>query len=547
MAEFLDLDTRRQVSEIFARLAAPVRLVFFTQSQACRTCREQRALLEELAALSDRITLEVHDLLADAELAHTLGIDKVPATAVLGPGGDVGIRFYGITSGYEFGSLVQAMVRVAENNAGLTPELEALVQLIDEPVHLEVMVTPTCPYCPRAVQLAHQLALANPRVRADMIESSEFPHLVQRYRVHGVPRTIINGAQGFEGALPPGQALMEILRATKPEIYERLEAGIREQRGERRVAAISADHLYQLAIVGAGPAGLTAALYAARKGLDTALVGDRVGGQVADTATVENWPGISTIGGRELGDALRNHAEVYPLAERLHTRVTRVERTEDRFLLHLEGGDRLQARAVVYGAGKQYRRLGVPGEERFLGRGIAFCATCDAPLYADKRVAVVGGGNSAFTAVRDLLGFAREIHLIHISDQFSADPLLQEEIMAAPRVTCHRSLRVTAFLGDEALTGVRVEAVDGSERFDIAVDGVFLEIGLTPNAEPLRELLALNETGEVPVQRDQSTAVPGLFAAGDVTDEPEKQIVVAAGAGAKAALAAYRYLSGGLA
>lgn len=545
MAEYLDTDTQRQVSEILARLPAPVRLVHFTQAQACGACREQRELLEAVAGLSDKLTLEVHDLLGEADAAHGLGIDKVPATAVIGPAGDAGIRFFGLTAGFEFASLMEAVVRVAEGQSGLSPEVEALARLIDVPVHLEVMVTLTCPFCPRAVHLAHQFALTNPLIRADMVESAEFPHLVQRYRVHGVPRTVINGIHGFEGALPAGQAVMEILRAVKPDVYERLEAGLRELRGERRVAAPSPDHLYQTAIVGAGPAALTAALYAARKGLDTVLIGDRVGGQVADTATVENWPGVPSIGGQELAAAFRNHAEVYPVAERLHARVTRIERADDRFLLHTDSGDRLQARTVIYCAGKQYRRLGVLGEERFLGRGIAFCATCDAPLYRDKRVAVVGGGNSAFTAVRDLLGFAREIHLIHISDRFTADPSLQQEIMAAPRVTCHRNLRVTAYLGDERLTGVRVEAVDGSERFDLAVDGVFLEVGLTPNAEPVRDLIALNAAGEIPVQRDQSTALPGFFAAGDVSDEPEKQIVVAAGAGAKAALAAYRFLTGG--
>jgi alkyl hydroperoxide reductase subunit F len=545
MAEFLDADTKRQVSDVFARLPAPVRLVFFTQAQACGACREQHALLEELAALSDRVRLEVHDRVGETSLAHDLRIDKVPATAVLGTGEDAGIRFYGLTVGYEFGSLIQAMVRVADANPGLPPEVEALVALIDEPVHLEVMVTPTCPYCPRAVHLAHQFALANAQIRADMVESTEFPHLVQRYRVHGVPRTIINGAHGFDGALPAAQAIMEILRVVKPDAYERLEASLREMRGERRVATPAPEHLYQVAIVGAGPAALTAALYAARKGLDVALIGERLGGQVADTASVENWPGIPSIGGRELGEAFRDHTEVYPVAERLHARVNRIEHADDRFVLRMDGDDRVQARTIVYCAGKQYRHLGVPGEERFLGRGIAFCATCDAPLYTDKRVVVVGGGNSAFTAVRDLLGFAREIRLVHVGERFTADPTLQQEIMAAPKVTCHRNLRVTAFLGDEKLTGVRVEAVDGSERFDIAADGVFLEIGLTPNADPVRDLLILNERGEVPVQRDQSTAIPGLFAAGDVTDEPEKQIVVAASAGAKAALAAYRYLTGG--
>ena len=198
---------------------------------------------------------------------------------------------------------------------------------------------------------------------------------------------------------------------------------------------------------------------------------------------------------------------------------------------------------MVYCAGKRYRTLGLPSEQRFLGHGIAFCATCDAPLYRDKRVAVVGGGNSAFTAARDLLPFARRIHIINILDRFQADPVLLEKVRNSGHVSLYPATEVKEFLGKEHLTGIRLQSTDGKQRQDLQVEGVFLEIGLVPNAAPLTNLLDLNAHGEVPVQRDQSTAVPGLFAAGDVTDEPVKQMIVAAGAGAKAALAAYEYLA----
>ncbi|MGB9605335.1 MAG: FAD-dependent oxidoreductase, partial [Bryobacteraceae bacterium] len=489
------------------------------------------------------LTLEVYELIADGDKARQFGVDKVPATIVASEK-DYGIRFFGVTGGYEFGSLVEDIEMVSRGVSGLSREAEQLARLIVRPVHLEVMVTLTCPYCPRMVRLAHQLAFLNEAVTADMVDASEFPQLAQRYQVHGVPRTVINGRPAFEGALEPVAAIIEILRVGNPREYERIEALAREARGERLVSEPDPAHLYDVAIVGAGPAAFTAAIYAARKMLDVVLLGDEPGGQVNDTALVENWPGIPEVGGLELAESLRHHAEHYRFAMALHVTVERVDRENGTFQLRLAGGTQYQARSVIYCAGKRYRRLGVPGEDRFIGRGIAFCATCDAPLFRGKRVAVIGGGNSAFTAARDLLSYARQIDIFNILPDWQADRVLFEEVTRSGRVRLHPATRVVEFLGRESLQGLRVESIDGQQRTDFLVEGVFLEIGLTPNSTPVEHLVKLNEAGEIPVDRNQATAVPGLFAAGDVTDEPEKQIVVAAAAGAKAALAAHRYLLG---
>ncbi len=543
----LDEATRRELETRLGALERPVKLLFFGQgSPACGNCREQEALLEAVAAAGDQVTLEKLDLVKDAGRARALGVDKVPATLVLGGDGeDYGIRFYGITSGYEFGSLVEAIEMVGSGRSGLPEELEKLALLVDRPTHLEVMVTLTCPYCPKMVRLAHQLAFVNPQIRADMIDSAEFPQLVQRYRVSGVPRTIIDGRPAFEGALPPHEAILEILKVASPAAWERIDAEMRTLAGERKARQIEPGRRYDLVVVGAGPAAMTAVIYAARKALDVAVIGREPGGQIVNTETVENWPGIPAIGGRELATLFRNHAERFPVAERLGAEVTGVERRDDGdFEVATGDGSRCRARALIWCAGKRYRTLQVPGEARFLGRGIAFCATCDAPLYADRRVAVVGGGNSAFTAARDLLPWAREIHIINILPDFQADPVLIEAVTASDKVKLHPSTHVRAFLGDDRLTGVRLESADGSERQDLPVEGVFLEIGLVPNSGPLEGLVELDELGQVPVERDGSTAVPGLFAAGDVTDVPDKQIVIAAGMGALAALAAERYLKG---
>jgi alkyl hydroperoxide reductase subunit F len=541
MATFFTPDVAAQIRERLTGLDRPVRLLHFTQPFACGGCAEQKQLLEELTALSPKLTLELRDLLSPD--AARLAIDKVPATLVLAGDDDFGIRFYGRPGGYEFISLLDTILMVSTGESGLDPAIEALAASITVPTHLEVMVTLTCPYCPKMVHLGHQLAFVNPNVRADMVDASEFPDLVQRYGVHGVPRTVINGRPAFEGALPAAKAVMDILQEVDPAAYEAADAAIRELRGERLTTEASPDTIYDVIVVGAGPAGMSAALYAVRKNRQVALIGRKAGGQITDTATVENYLGVTNIGGRELAELFRHHLETYPVAERCHTGVSTIRRAGDQFEVATDDGHVYRGRTVIYAAGSQYRRLGVPGEERFIGRGIGFCATCDAPLYRDKAVAVVGGGNSALTAVHDLAPFAREIHLVHHGDRLRADEALVARVREMAKVTIHLNAEIREFLGQAALAGVRVASVDGRERYDLAVEGVFLEIGLTPNSDAVRDLVPLNQMGEIPVSRDQSSAVAGLFAAGDVTDERDKQIVIAAGAGARAALAADRYLA----
>jgi alkyl hydroperoxide reductase subunit F len=542
MTQFIDEHAREELAPALAGLTRPVRLVLFTQEHACGTCREQQQLLEELAALSGKLTVEVHDLVADAALATSYRVSRVPATAVVSGDDDPGIRFTGVTLGYEFASLIEAISMVSAGQSGLEPELARWVSLIGEPLHLEIMVTLTCPYCPRMVKLAHQLAAASPLIFSEMIDAAEFPDLAQRYQVSGVPRTVINERPAFEGALPPADAILEILKTASPAAYEQIDAELRTARGERKIHPLDPGHRYDVLIVGAGPAAMTAAVYAARKNLDVALIGEHPGGQITDTALVENWPGVPQAGGIELAEAFRDHAERHPVAEQLHTTVTSVERADGAFRIRTADGAAYQAAAVIYAAGARYRRLGVSGENRFIGHGISFCATCDAPLLRDKRVAIIGGGNSAFTAARDLLPFAAEIHLVNVLPGWQADPVLLAEVTADPRVRLHPATEVKEFLGTSQLTGIRLQATDGTQRIDLPIDGAFLEIGLTPNSRPLASLLTLTPGGEIPAGPGQSTTIPGLFAAGDVTDEPDKQIVTAAAAGAKAALAAHRYL-----
>jgi alkyl hydroperoxide reductase subunit F len=541
LSDIIDEATKLELQSILTVLTTPISLLFFTQKNACPECIQQQKLLKELDSLSDKFNLEIYDFVLNRDKARKYKIDKIPATVVVGKK-DYGIRFYGLTVGYEFTSLLEAIVMVSTGESGLEPQFEILVSNINEPVHIQVMVTLTCPYCQQMVHVANQFALVNDNIRADMVEASQFPQLVQRYDVTGVPKTIINEVHSFEGALPVEAVYLEILKAVNPEEYSRIEQMIREAQGIRKVKRAEEGQEYEVVIVGGGPAAMSAAIYASRKGLAVALITNKLGGQLTYTASIENYLGLPKISGTDMTELFRNHLEEYLIAEALGTNVVEVEKDDSGFIVSTDDDRRFRARSVIYCAGKEYRRLGVPGEERFLGRGISFCATCDAPLYRSKQVAVVGGGNSAFTAARDLLNFASEINLIHRREEFKADAKLIREVRNASNVVFHAPMLVRGFLGKDRLTGVRLESVDGKDRYDLKIDGVFLEIGLTPNSSALKNLIQLNEWGEVPINRDQSTTIQGLFAAGDVTDVREKQISIAVGQGALAALSAYRYL-----
>jgi alkyl hydroperoxide reductase subunit F len=392
------------------------------------------------------------------------------------------------------------------------------------------------------VHTGHQFAYLNDHIRADMVESSQFLDLARMYQVEGVPRTIINETTVLEGLYPERLLYLAILEAVEPGKYRRIEAAIQDAQGLRNVLPLEEGHVYDVIIVGGGPAALSAALYAARKNLDVGLMAKQIGGQLAYTAQIENYLGFPAVGGNELLQRFQFNAESYPLAELVGAKVTEVKEAHGGFLVYTGDGREFAAQSVIYSAGKEYVRLGVPNEERFLGRGIAFCATCDAPLYTGRRVAVVGGGNSAFTAVRDLLGFASEVHLIHRRETFTADATLVAEIEGHVKVVVHTPYEVVSFVGDKRLVEVEIRSLQNGQTESLEVDGVFLEIGLTPNTEAVRGLVKLNERGEIPVRSDGSTELPGFFAAGDVTEVPEKQISVAVGQGALAALSAYAYL-----
>jgi alkyl hydroperoxide reductase subunit F len=304
------------------------------------------------------------------------------------------------------------------------------------------------------------------------------------------------------------------------------------------------DHVYDLAILGAGPGGLTAAVYASRKQLDVVMITGDIGGQTNLTQDIENYMGFRFISGQELADKFREQVEQFPI-KILLGKLAEGIRQEDKLLrIAVSGEEEVVARTVIVATGKRSRTLGVPGEKELVGRGISFCSICDAPFFRDQRVAVIGGGNSGITAVVDLLKVAREITVIEITDTWRADPVLIERARASEKVRWLAGHRVVRIEGTEEVTGIVVAPTAGGPEELIELEGVFLEIGLQPNTDFLKGFVELNEYGEIVIDARCRTSVPGVFAAGDVSNTPEKQIIVAAGEGAKAALGVYQYLLG---
>ncbi len=298
--------------------------------------------------------------------------------------------------------------------------------------------------------------------------------------------------------------------------------------------------MYDTVIIGMGPAGMTAAVYAARKKMNTLLVGKEYGGQVAQTSEVENYMGFQMISGPALMDKFEEQVRRYPV-ERKQSAVLRVEKEGGHFVVQCDDREEYRCRTVIYSAGKYPRRLNIPGEKEFTGRGVSYCAVCDGPFFEGRPVAVIGGGNSALMAVIDMVKIATHVYSVSIGE-WNADPLLAEQTLQAKNLTVLKGYRTVSVNGEENVHGITICSLESGEEKELAVAGVFVEIGTMPGSEPVKELVRINNLGEIEVDCSCNTDVPGFFAAGDVTNIPAKQVIVAAGEGAKAALGAYRHL-----
>lgn len=481
------------------------------------TGRELRQLVQEFAALSDQLSTEAIPMAAGA-----------PPTLAIGVAGErPRIRFTGVPLGHEFSSFLLAVLHVGGHPPKETPEVLAAVRALAGPLHLETFYSLSCQNCPEVVQALNTLAAVNPQISHTALDGAVVPRLVESRQVMAVPSVFLN-----EQPLTQG-------RKTLAELVALLDGG---QSQEARERALQEKPRFDVLVVGGGPAGAASALYAARKGLRVGVLAERFGGQTQDTLGIENLPSVAYTEGPKLSQDLRSQLQGVGVDLIEGLRASSLDaRGHD--LEVAVGSGLLRARSVILAPGARWRTLDVPGEAMYRNRGVAYCPHCDGPLFKGKRVAVVGGGNSGVEAAIDLAGLAREVVVLEFGPSLRADHVLQERLRALPNVRVFTHAHTQEVLGDgQRVIGLRYRNRDTQTDHVLDLEGVFVQIGLTPQTDWLRETVALNAHGEIVVDAHGQTSLPGVFGAGDATTTPYKQIVMAMGDGARAALAAFDFL-----
>lgn len=475
---------------------------------------ELRELLTDFASCSEHITVQ--------ELP-----DTVPGVRfdVWRDGRPTGIQFCGVPGGHEFSSLVLAVLNV--DGQGKLPDegVRQRVRALQGPVRLRTYVSLTCTNCPDVVQALNQMALIHDDFQHTMIDGELAEADIEALGIQGVP------------AVVSGSTVVHVGRANFAELLETLEGALGHAQLERVPQPVKR---YEVVVVGGGPAGASAAIYSARKGLRTAVVAQRLGGQVQETVGIENLISVPYTEGRRLAADLEKHLHAYAIDLLDNRKVEEIVDLGSAKEIRLQGGEILQTEALILATGAKWRELGVPGEKDYLGRGVAFCPHCDGPFYKGKRVAVVGGGNSGVEAAIDLAGICGHVTLIEFAEKLRADDVLIAKLKTLPNVVVITNARTTEIVGNgQTVVGLRYQDRASETARDVELDGVFVQIGLIPNSAVAKGLVETNRAGEIVIDERCRTSKPGIYAAGDVSTTPFKQIIIAMGEGAKAALTAF--------
>lgn len=534
----LDAAIKKQLSEYFQKLDQAVILRTYSGEHAKKD--ELHRMLKDIAGLSDHITLEAA---AAEDAAHAAGDPEGPLRFdVLNPGRETGIRFSGIPGGHEFSSLILAILQTGGSALKLDGGIQKFAKGIQAPLRFQTVVSLSCHNCPDVVQTLNSFSLLNENISHEMIEGGVFPEFVEKHKVQGVPAVFLNGEPFANGKLDAGQIIDKLIQYLPANDATSADAGETQ-------AADEQPEEFDVVVVGGGPAGVASAIYSARKGLKVAVVADRLGGQVKDTMGIENLIALAKTTGPELTQSLSELLGSHDISVKEHLRVENIasgERDHDRKLVTLNTGERLASHTVVLATGAKWRELNVPGEKEFLGKGVAYCPHCDGPFFKGKDVAVIGGGNSGVEAALDLSGIVKSVTVVEFSDSLKADQVLLDRLDRTQNISAIVNAATSQVLNDgDKVTGLkykdRAGAEDAPER-DVVVDGVFVQIGLLPNTGFVKDLVECNRFGEIVIDDACRTNVPGVFACGDATTTPYKQIVVALGEGAKASLSAFEYL-----
>ncbi|MEG0647728.1 MAG: alkyl hydroperoxide reductase subunit F [Bacteroides sp.] len=502
---------KEQLKGLFAGLESTYLLHINVSSQ--HPSRDELVdMLEDVASCSDRISCRVEE-------------GEALAFVLFKNGARTGISFRGIPNGHEFTSLLLAILNLDGKGKNF-PDASICnrVKSLKGPIHLTTYVSLTCTNCPDVVQALNAMTTLHAEITHEMVDGALYQNEVQTKKIQAVPAVFADGA------------LLHVGRGEFGELLAKLEAvyGVNETEVETETKQ------YDVLVAGGGPAGAAAAIYSARKGLRVAIVAERIGGQVKETVGIENLISVPETTGAQLADNLRTHLSCYPIDLLEHRKIDRVSLDGGDKKLITSVGETLSAPALVIATGASWRKLNVPGETDYIGRGVAFCPHCDGPFYKGKHVAVVGGGNSGVEAAIDLAGICSKVTVFEFMDELKADSVLQEKLRSLSNVEVFTSSQTIEVLGNgDKLTALRIKNRKTEEERVVELDGVFVQIGLTANSSPFNEAVEVNRLGEVIIDAHCRTSVPGIYAAGDVSTVPYKQIIIAMGEGAKAALSAF--------
>jgi len=510
----LDATLKTQLKTYLEKVVQPIEIVATLDDSA--KAREMQALLADIVVLSDKITL----------VEKTEGDVRKPSFAITRPGTDIAVTFAGIPMGHEFTSLVLALLQVGGHTIKFDDAVIEQIRNLEGDFHFETFISLTCHNCPEVVQALNAMSVINPRIRVTTIDGGVFPKEVEERQIMAVPMMFLNGEHFGQG------------RTSVEEILAKLDTSA----GARQAEELSKKDVFDVLIVGGGPAGAAAAIYAARKGIKTGVVSERFGGQVLDTLAIENFISVTETDGPKFAVALEQHVKAYDV-DIMNTQRAAQLQAGKVVEITTASGAVLKSKTVILATGARWREINVPGEKEYRNHGVAYCPHCDGPLFKGKRVAVIGGGNSGVEAAIDLAGLVKHVTLIEFGAELRADAVLQRKLRSLPNVTVIVSAQTTEIHGD----GKIVNALSYNDRVSgaakkVELEGVFVQIGLVPNTEWLKGTVNLSRHGEIEVDARGQTSIPGVFAAGDVTTVPYKQIIIATGEGAKAALSAFDHL-----
>ncbi|TWE05161.1 alkyl hydroperoxide reductase subunit F [Neobacillus bataviensis] len=504
----LDKDIKAQLAQYLQLMEGDVLLKVSAASDD--VSRDTLALVDELANMSSHIKVEKTEL------------ERTPSFSVNRIGEDTGITFAGVPLGHEFTSLVLALLQVSGRAPKVDQKLIDQVKNIKGEYHFESYISLTCHNCPDVVQALNVMSTLNPNITHTMIDGGAFKEEVESKGIMAVPTVFLNGESFGSG------------RMTLEEILAKMGSG-------SDASELSDKEPFDVLVIGGGPAGASAAIYAARKGIRTGIVAERFGGQIMDTLGIENFIGTKYTEGPKLAASLEEHVKEYNVDVMNLQRAKRLEK-KDLIAVELENGAILKSKTVILSTGARWRNVGVPGEAEFKNKGVAYCPHCDGPLFAGKDVAVIGGGNSGIEAAIDLAGIVKHVTVLEFAPELKADSVLQDRLYSLPNVTVIKNAQTKEITGTDKVNGISyIDRETGAEHH-VELQGVFVQIGLVPNTDWLEGTLERTRMGEIVVDNHAATSIPGVFAAGDCTNSPYKQIIISMGSGATAALGAFDYL-----